>query len=267
MTLDVLKKRADGYHELSTVMQTIDLYDELYADFSHEDIAVTADFALPEGSVVYRAAHEYARRTGCGGAHIKIRAHIPEMAGLGGSSADGAGVLRLMQRRYGAMSEAELYSLAAELGSDVPFLLHGATALCRGRGERIEPLPDINLCYLIVKPAEGISTRQLFSALTPPYGEGRSEQAAAAIRAGDTDALAAAVSNGLAKAAEKELGSIAEIKRRLKSAGALAAEMSGSGSACFGIFETLAQAQRAAETFCDMAFCHACAGIGNTEQM
>ena len=147
LTLDVLKKRADGYHELSTVMQTIDLYDELYADFAHEDIAVTADFALPEGSVAYRAAHEYARRTGCGGAHIKIRAHIPEMAGLGGSSADGAGVLRLMQRRYGAMSEAELYSLAAELGSDVPFLLHGATALCRGRGERIEPLPDINLCY------------------------------------------------------------------------------------------------------------------------
>ena len=73
--------------------------------------------------------------------------------------------------------------------------------------------------------------------------------------------------DGLAKAAEKELGSIAEIKRRLKSAGALAAEMSGSGSACFGIFETLAQAQRAAETFCDMAFCHACAGIGNTGQM
>ena len=267
LTLDVLKKRADGYHELSTVMQTIDLYDELYADFSHEDIAVTADFDLPEGSVAYRAAHEYARRTGCGGAHIKIRAHIPEMAGLGGSSADGAGVLRLMQRRYGAMSGAELYSLAAELGSDVPFLLHGATALCRGRGERIEPLPDINLCYLIVKPAEGISTRQLFSALTPPYAKGRSEQAEAAIRAGDTDALAAAVSNGLAKAAEKELGSIAEIKRRLKSAGALAAEMSGSGSACFGIFETLAQAQRAAETFCDMAFCHACAGIGNAEQM
>ena len=165
LTLDVLKKRADGYHELSTIMQTIDLYDELYADFSHEDIAVTADFDLPEGSVAYRAAHEYARRTGCGGAHIKIRAHIPEMAGLGGSSADGAGVLRLMQRRYGAMSGAELYSLAAELGSDVPFLLHGATALCRGRGERIEPLPDINLCYLIVKPAEGISTRQLFSAI------------------------------------------------------------------------------------------------------
>ena len=168
LTLDVLKKRADGYHELSTVMQTIDLYDELYADFSHEDIAVTADFDLPEGSVAYRAAHEYARRTGCGGAHIYIRTHIPQMAGLGGSSADGAGVLRLMQRRYGAMGEAELYSLAAELGSDVPFLLHGATALCRGRGERIEPLPDINLCYLIVKPAEGISTRQLFSALTPP---------------------------------------------------------------------------------------------------
>ena len=80
LTLDVLKKRADGYHELSTVMQTIDLYDELYADFSHEDMAVTADFDLPEGSVAYRAAHEYARRTGCGGAHIKIRARIPEMA-------------------------------------------------------------------------------------------------------------------------------------------------------------------------------------------
>lgn len=136
LTLDVLKKRADGYHELSTVMQTIDLYDELYADFSHEDIAVTADFDLPEGSVAYRAAHEYARRTGCGGAHIKIRAHIPEMAGLGGSSADGAGVLRLMQRRYGAMSGAELYSLAAELGSDVPFLLHGATGPFAAAGRK-----------------------------------------------------------------------------------------------------------------------------------
>lgn len=82
LTLDVLKKRADGYHELSTVMQTIDLYDELYADFSHEDIAVTADFALPEGSVVYRAAHEYARRTGCGGAHIKYARISPKWRAL-----------------------------------------------------------------------------------------------------------------------------------------------------------------------------------------
>ena len=267
LTLDVLKRRADGFHELSTVMQTVALYDELFADFAHDDIAVSADADLPEGSVAFRAAYEYAERTHCGGAHIYIRTHIPQMAGLGGSSADGAGVLRLMQRRYNAMGEEELYSLAAELGSDVPFLLHGATALCRGRGERIEPLPDMRLCYLIIKPKEGISTRQLFSALTPPYDKGTSERAADAIRAGDINALAAAVSNGLSRAAERELGCIADIKRRLRAAGALAAEMSGSGSACFGIFETLAQAQRAAETFCDMAFCHACAGIGNAEQM
>ncbi len=265
LTLDVLKKREDGYHELSTVMHTIDLYDELTADFSCEGIKLTADFPLPENSVAYRAACEYSRRTGCGGANISIRANIPSMAGLGGSSADGAGVLRLMQARYGAMTKQELYSLAAELGSDVPFLLRGSTALCRGRGEIIEPLDDMRLSFLIVKPSEGISTKELFSSLKPPYAEPESEKAAAAIRAGSVSGLIDAVSNALSPAAEEKLPIICDIKRRLMGAGAVAAEMSGSGSACFGIFESADKARLAQKQFEDMAFCRACESIKYAE--
>lgn len=261
LTLDVLGRRADGFHELCTIMQKIELFDELSADFGCNGVSVRADTELPPNSVAYRAAYEYCRRTGAGGASITIRTHIPQMAGLGGSSADGAGVLQLMQQHYGAMDEAELFALAAELGSDVPFLLGGQLALCRGRGEIMQPLPPREFYYVIVKPAQGISTRELFAALKPPYAPPRSNAALDAILRGDNAALCANVSNALAPAAEERLGEIAAIKRRLLAAGALAAEMSGSGSACFGIFPNMAKAQAAKAAFADMPWCHICKSV------
>lgn len=261
LTLDVVGKRSDSYHELCTIMQTIDLFDEVYADFSSDHVEVMSDIALPERSVAFRAAYEYQRRTHSGGARIFIANHIPEAAGLGGSSADGAGVLRLMQQHYNAMSEEELFTLASELGSDVPFLLHGSLAVCRGRGEIISPLPSMDISCLIVKPKEGISTKELFSALTPPYAPMHSGAAERAILCGDMVSLCKSVSNALSNAAESMLPEIAEIKRRLTDVGALAAEMSGSGSACFGIFENAAKAHAAAEAFCDMPFCRVCKSV------
>ncbi len=263
LTLDVMGKRSDSYHELCTIMQTIDLFDEIYADFSSDRIEVISDISLPRDSVAFRAAYEYQRRTRSGGASIFILNHIPEMAGLGGSSADGAGVLRLMQEHYNAMSEGDLFSLASELGSDVPFLLRGGLAVCRGRGEIITSLPDTDICCLIIKPKEGISTKRLFASLVPPYAPAHSGDAEKAILGGDMAGLCGSVSNALSSTAEAILPEIAEIKRRLTDLGALAAEMSGSGSACFGIFESEAKAKAAMNAFSDMPFYRVCKSTGH----
>ena len=113
LTLDVLGKRDDGFHELITIMQAIDLYDEISIEFtSKKAVSVAADFELPEGSVAFNAANEYIQRTGSGGANINIKGRIPPMAGLGGSSADGAAVLRAMQRHYGLYCGRVYYKVA-----------------------------------------------------------------------------------------------------------------------------------------------------------
>ncbi len=255
LTLDVLGKRDDGFHELITIMQAIDLYDEISIEFtSKKAVSVAADFELPEGSVAFNAANEYMQRTGSGGANINIKGRIPPMAGLGGSSADGAAVLRAMQRHYGLMDRPSLYALAAQLGSDVPFLLEGGAAICRGRGERLEPISAgilAGLCYLVVKPGPGISTAQLFAGLRPPYAGAKSDEARLALQADDKRLFLSCISNALEPPAAELLPAIGHILKRLRRCGALAAGMSGSGSACFAVFDDKNKALAAAEGFAD----------------
>lgn len=254
LTLDVMGKREDGFHELSTLMSTIDLFNEITFDFSYEDIAVECTVPLPQNSVAYKAAAEYKLRTGCGGAHIFIKANIPQMAGLGGSSADAAGVLRGMNARYGAMEQDELLRLGASLGSDVPFLIKGGIALCKGKGEIMQPLDPVELHTLVVKPENGVLTKELFARLKPPYGENCSQKAVAALSAGDNRGFLSCISNALEKQAVVMVPEIAQIKQQLLRLGAQAACMSGSGSAVFGIFQSEAAALKAKASFCGAAF-------------
>ena len=257
LTLDVLHKRADGYHALSTVMASIDLYDELELDFGPA-VSVEADFPLPENSAVFRAASGYARLApGCG-ARIGIKGRIPSEAGLGGSSADAAGALLAMQAHYGALGEEALFALAASVGADVPFCMKGGLALCEGVGERITPLPPVPLWLIVAKKGKGISTAELFAALRPPYAPPRSRGAVSALRAGDRRALVASISNGLTEQACRMAGDIPLLLARMRQAGAAAASMTGSGSAVFGVFQSKAEADAALPLFADCDFARVC---------
>lgn len=254
LALDVLGKRTDGYHELETVMCAINVFDTVWVEFGGRGITVEADPPLPGGSAVYRAALAYIKAGETAGARIRIARSIPEGAGLGGSSADAAAVLRALDAHYGALGEKALYALAAEVGADVPFLLKGGCAFCAGKGERLEPLPGLGLTFLVVMPERGVSTKAAFAALVPPYARPTARAAAEAIRRGDEAALFGSVSNGLSAAGYALCPKTEEYVERLRSLGASAAAMTGSGSAAFGIFPSGGDAKRAGAAFRDAAF-------------
>lgn len=253
LMLNVCGRRSDGYHDLATVMHAIDLYDTLIFEPA-ADIRVTADVPLPEKSAAYKAVEAYKTAANCGGAHVHIKTGIPSEAGLGSSSADAAAVLRAMQTCYNALSEETLFTIAATIGADVPFCLLGGAALCEGIGERMTPLPTLPLHLLIVKGEKGVSTKALFTSLKLPLPMGDAAAAAAALQSGSRDSLLPHVYNALAAPAAAIAPETQEYKMRLLHAGALAAEMTGSGSAVFGIFPTEEAANKAAALFPGAAF-------------
>jgi len=175
LTLDLLGKRDDGYHELMSVMQSIELFDRLLLEPADD---LTLELTLRSGvsrwlpkderNDVMRAA--LLLQTRCGvqmGAKITLEKFIPTQAGLGGGSADAAAALLGLDRLWELnLSQQDLMDLAAELGSDVPFTLVGGTALCRGRGEVLQSLPPLPATHLtLFKPPRGLSTTRIFQAL------------------------------------------------------------------------------------------------------
>ena len=153
LTLEVLGRRDDGYHEIASIVQTIDLHDTVTLEPADD---VTLDCDRPElaspDNLALRAAHLLRERTGHDeGARITLHKKIPVSAGLGGGSSDAAATLRGLSRLWGLdLSTDDLMPMAAELGSDVPFFLHGGTAMVQGRGERVRRLPPTDLKWLVV---------------------------------------------------------------------------------------------------------------------
>ena len=166
LTLDVLGKRPDGYHELVSVMQTVSLCDDVgvltQTGAPWELRCAAAGVPLDRHNLAWRAAEAFFDEAGLdpNGLTIRINKRIPMQAGLAGGSADAAAVLRALNRRYdGALSDETLLRLAETLGSDVPFCVRGGTALARGRGERLERLPDTpELWFVLCKPETACST-------------------------------------------------------------------------------------------------------------
>ena len=183
LTLEVLGRRGDGFHEVRTVMQTIDLADDLVID-SWPTIQVDCDDPLLDGeaNLVWQAAHILSERRGAGpGARISLRKGIPVGMGLGGGSADAAAALIGLNLFWGlGLDTRELLPIAAELGSDVAFFLEGGTALAEGRGEAITQLPSLPPCPMIVFcPGSTIpqKTAVMYSLLTPEqYSDGEATQ-------------------------------------------------------------------------------------------
>lgn len=173
LSLEVLRRRDDGYHEVTTVLQTVSLADDLTVT---RDEQISLDCTLPdlnaEHNLVLRAARELRRRfPRAPGARIVLRKRIPVAAGLGGGSSNAAAALRALVSLWELpVSDFELQEIAAGLGSDVPFFLRGGTAWATGRGEQIEPLPPPLPTWLVLIPHEQTlpdKTRRLYAALSP----------------------------------------------------------------------------------------------------
>ncbi len=256
LDLRVLGSRADGYHELRTVFQTIDLHDILTAQEKPGPFTLkcrTPGVPLDGRNLAWRAAAALWKAIGRAGdpcdTVITIEKHIPLEAGLGGGSADAAAALHVLARLWGGAPMSLLREVASGIGSDVPFFLSGGTALGLGRGEEIYPLVDLPRHFVVVvRPPFGVSTAEAYGW----YDEDR----AAGVRdpRGELQILpvpwptrAAQMVNDLEPPVLRRHPEIGAIKGALREAGAVASAMSGSGSAVFGLFRTRPAAARAAQ--------------------
>lgn len=254
LALQVEGKRADGYHNLSTIMHQIPLYDDVELTLgAGSGIATETNFNYirTDTNIATKAARRFFAAAGIPepGLLIRIFKRIPVGAGLGGGSADAAAVLLALNAEYGApISSEQLNELAAKVGADVPFCLAGGCALCEGIGEQITELPTLPSCaLLVVKPKASISTAQLFSEYDAKRQQ-RGPDIPGMIRALETGAfeeIARRVFNVLELYAERHCPEIATIHRELLYEGAIGAGMSGSGSAVFGLFKNAEHAKSA----------------------
>ena len=256
LTLDIIGKRDDGYHDLQMVMQAVELHDTVRVVRRDCGIECSIDCAaLPsgEGNIAYKAARCFFDATGVdGGVSIAIEKRIPFAAGMAGGSADAAAVLHAMRRLFAPeLSDAALSELGAKVGSDVPFCLLGGTALAEGRGERLTSLPPmprvpIGLC----KPDFPLSTPELFSLVRQGKITRRPDTAAMldALARKDTDAVASQLCNVFEEILPEKYAEVHTIRAQMLALGAAGALMTGSGPTVFGIFKREDAARRAMET-------------------
>ncbi|HVA22760.1 MAG TPA: 4-(cytidine 5'-diphospho)-2-C-methyl-D-erythritol kinase [Chloroflexota bacterium] len=278
LTLEVTGKRPDGYHELISIMQTVALADKLSLDPATE---LSLECDVPElagdDNLVLRAA----RLLGRGGRFV-LGKRIPVAGGLGGGSGDAALALRLLDAAYGLhLSPHQFLDAAAQLGSDVPFFIHGGTALVEGRGEQVTPLPDLPEHWLVLlNPGLPLSTARVYGELKPDEytaaspspaaaGEGRGE---GAWRRGDDRASRSGPLPPAGERSEHDLPrlvntleapalrlepAIGECRERLLAAGSSQVLLSGSGPTVFGLAASEADAYRIAKQTDGIATCFA----------
>ena len=256
LTLDILGKREDGYHDLRMVMQSITLADTLTLEENRgEGLRVSANLRfLPTGEKNLAAAAALRFWEALGrepeNLDIRIEKRIPVCAGMAGGSSDAAAVLRALNQRSGEpFSPKELARLGERVGSDVPYCVLGGTALAEGRGEVLTPLPPLPRCWVVAcKPDFPISTPELFAQADRVKLRRRPDTAGlvAALEAGDLGGVARRMYNVFEDVLPARLYTrVAEIKNDLIQCGALGANMSGSGPTAFGLFDRLEAAQEA----------------------
>ena len=241
LTLEVLGRRGDGYHEIVTVMQAVDLSDRLVLEAADvlELRSSAADIPTDGTNLALRAAVSLREAAGSScGARITLDKHIPVAAGLGGGSADAAAVLVGLNRLWGLRwPVARLAEVAETLGMDVPFFLRGGAALGTGRGERLEPLPSCALALVLVNPRVAASTAEIYGGVVPAmYSDGaRAKGMTAALRSRQPSRIAARLGNTLERVATSRYRDVEQMEAALLAAGALGAAMSGSGLTVFGV--------------------------------
>ena len=269
-TLDILGQREDGYHLMDMLMQSVTLADLLTLESSDSltlkttmgrrgGSAVSSDEAAAEAvpcderNLAYRAAVALQQYTGCSkGAVISLEKNIPSGAGMGGGSADAAAVLYGLNRLWQLnLTQEELLAIGLKLGADVPYMLTGGLARVGGIGEKISSLSPVPDAWLVLtQPCDGLSTKEIFTAYDSPapslcIRHPATDEAQAALLAGDLPRLAAAMNNVLEGISIAKRPAIAEAVRRMEAAGAIRSMMTGSGSVVYGIFAAEADARQA----------------------
>ncbi len=245
LTLDVLGKREDGYHDIKSVMQTISVRDDIQIDIDTGEpwrLECTKEgIPTDERNLAWKAARVFceAAKKDPDGLEIRITKRIPSGAGMGGGSADAAAVLRALNRHYGApFSILALAELGALVGSDVPFCVLCGTAMAEGRGERLRKLPDMPDCiFVVVKPEFSVSTPELYQKIDEVAIAKRPDNKAmeSALLAGDLLKVAHNLCNVFDPVVTEEHLELNYIKSIFHQYGAVGYQMTGSGSAVFAI--------------------------------
>ncbi|MDE7010686.1 MAG: 4-(cytidine 5'-diphospho)-2-C-methyl-D-erythritol kinase [Oscillospiraceae bacterium] len=257
LSLDIVGRRSDGYHDMRMVMQSVTLRDTVTLE-ERGDGALSISASLPflpcdESNIAAKAARQFFAVTGLPfpGLDIDIRKSIPVCAGMAGGSSDGAAVLRALGRAYAPdLPPAALEAMAAAVGSDVPFCVRGGTALAEGRGEALTDLPGLPACWFVLcKPGFSISTPELFAQVRCKRLRCRPDTAGLrrALEAGDLEGAARRMYNVFETVLPRKHAQVFEIKGALLDLGALAASMTGSGPTVFGLFRDRDRAETAAE--------------------
>ncbi len=253
LSLDITGIKADGYHLLSMVMHSVALCDyvtiEIIQDAVIQFSCTSDDDDVPTGddNLVVRAAKTFFASQGVLGVGVRItlQKEIPMQAGLAGGSADAAAVLVGLNTLFDTgLTTHQLCELGVTLGADVPFCIVGGAALAEGIGELLTPLPTLPPCYIVIaKPHAGVNTKEAFARYdrSPAIVRPDNDLLAAAVTAGDLAEVGALMCNVLEGACP--LPEVLEIKSAMLFEGALGAQMTGSGSAVFGLFTDKARAK------------------------
>ena len=257
LTLDVLSKRPDGYHNVEMIMQTVSLYDLILVDKTEKNISISTNLKyLPvnEKNIAYKAALEFFKYTSItGGCKIMIHKNIPVAAGLAGGSGNAAAVLCSLDKLYNTnLSSDELMDIASKLGADVPYCIMGGTSLATGIGEILTPLPSIPKCnILMVKPPISVSTAAIYEAIDTAEIDKRPNTNAMidALAQKDLKSVAQNLSNVMGNVTETMHPIVKGIRRKMLMNGALGAVMSGSGPTVFGIFPDYETAKKSHDSF------------------
>lgn len=249
LTLEIVG-RENGYHELDSLVASVDVYDTVILKKRKGKLSSIRMFGKgsesipPEKNNALIAAERYSARFGTDGADVTVYKNIPMGAGMGGSSADIAGVLVGMQRLYKAATDEELFALAGELGSDVQVMLEGGYSRMQGRGERVTPIRGVKqpLNFLLICPSGGVSAGacyqeydRLHETDTP---SGYTEKAIEAWQANDVYALGRYLMNDLYIPSANLCKDVGKALEEARSFSPIAAVMTGSGSAVLALFET-----------------------------
>ncbi|MGX7327891.1 4-(cytidine 5'-diphospho)-2-C-methyl-D-erythritol kinase [Enterococcus bulliens] len=263
--LDVLYKRTDGYHELEMIMASVDLADRLTFECLDEDKIILetnkAFLPLDKRNNVYQAAEKIKQRYGItDGVKISVQKAIPVSAGLGGGSSDCAATLRGLNRLFDLnLSMEEMIQIGVEIGTDVPFCLHGSTAHILGKGEIVQTLPSMPASWVVlVKPKISVSTRKIFQQVElEQLHHPDMSRLKQAIEQQNYAEMVASMGNSLESITIPRYPVVQQIKDRMMSYGADIALMSGSGPTVFALCQKQSRAQRivnALKGFCDEVY-------------
>lgn len=253
LTLDVIAKRSDGYHDVDMVMQTVDLSDLIWLEMTHdtrmEVDSTVSHIPLDARNLAVIAAEAFMAHTGIRrGLKITIDKHIPVAAGLAGGSADAAAVLRGLNRLFDTrLSMQELAHLGASIGSDVPFCVFGGCAIARGRGEKLERIEhELKPWVVLIRPPVFVSTVDVYGALPPEHWAKAvaSTDMVAALQRGDFSRMVQHVSNGMAATTFHLYPEVGAMEKRIEQVTGGPVFMSGSGPTLFCLVPSRGAGQR-----------------------